>query len=90
MLIMFEVIYDNIDRVNYETFIDNYIAGNDLSERAIMITYYAFTTLSTVGFGDIHPENFMERVVVSVVLLMGVATFSYIMSIFIGIVNTFK
>ena len=52
--------------------------------------YYAFTTLATVGFGDFHPKNSGERIVVSLVLLMGVATFSYMMSIFIGILNTFK
>ena len=56
----------------------------------VVIWYYAFTTLSTVGFGDLHPKNYMERIIVSVVLLMGVATFSYIMSIFIEILNAFQ
>ena len=55
-----------------------------------MIVYYTFTTLSTVGFGDLHPKNFFERMIMSVVLLMGVACFSYIMSIFINMVNTIK
>ena len=59
-------------------------------DQTVLIVYYTFTTLSTVGFGDFHPKNSFERIIMSVVLLMGVATFSYIMGIFIEIVNTFK
>lgn len=54
------------------------------------MTYYAFTSLSTVGFGDIHPRNSAERVVVAMILLFGVAIFSYVMGNFIDILETFK
>jgi len=54
------------------------------------MTYYAFTSLSTVGFGDIHPRNSPERVVVAMILLFGVAIFSYVMGNFIEILETFK
>lgn len=59
-------------------------------ERAIAMTYYAFTSLSTVGFGDMYPVNNAERLVVAFILLFGVAIFSYVMGNFIQILDTFK
>lgn len=56
---------------------------------AIIVTYYAFTSLSTVGFGDYHPTCSEERIVGAFMLLMGVAIFSYIMGNFIDILNQF-
>ena len=47
--------------------------------------YFAFTTLSTVGFGDYAPRSNLERLVFTAVLLGGVAIFSYIMGVFIEI-----
>ena len=47
--------------------------------------YFAFTTLSTVGFGDYHPRSNAERLICAFILLIGVAIFSYIMGIFIEI-----
>jgi len=52
------------------------------NEKTIKVMYYAFTSLSTVGFGDLSPRNSAERVMVAFILLFGVALFSYIMSIF--------
>lgn len=49
------------------------------------MTYYAFTTLSTVGFGDFHPRSNAERTVCAFILLIGVAIFSYVMGNFIEI-----
>lgn len=37
------------------------------------------TSLSTVGFGDFYPISDIERIVGSVVLLIGVTVFSFIM-----------
>jgi len=51
----------------------------------VIVTYYAFTTLSTVGFGDFHPRSDAERAICAVILLAGVAIFSYIMGNFIEI-----
>ena len=47
--------------------------------------YYAFTTLSTVGFGDFYPSSNAERALCAFILLGGVAIFSYIMGNFIEI-----
>ena len=49
--------------------------------------YFAFTSLSTVGFGDYTPKSDPERVVGSIMLLFGVAIFSVIMGKFIEMVH---
>ena len=53
--------------------------------------YWAFTTLSTVGFGDYYPVSNAERAFGACILLFGVAIFSYIMGHFtdiLGVVMT--
>jgi hypothetical protein len=64
--------------------------NRDPVHRAIVSTYFAFTSLSTVGFGDYHPRSDMERLIGAFILMFGVAIFSYIMGIFINIVDTLK
>ena len=49
--------------------------------------YYAFTSLSTVGFGDFSPKANIERVLCAFILMFGVSIFSYMMGIFIEILN---
>ena len=57
---------------------------------AIIMTYYAFTTLSTVGLGDFHPRSNAERVLCAIILLVGSTMFSYIMGNFIDILYSLK
>ena len=57
---------------------------------ALIVMYFAFTSLTTVGFGDFHPVSNGERIVGAFSLLFGVAIFSYIMGHFIEILNQFK
>lgn len=74
-----------------DTFIVNY--GLQLKtnyENVVILTYFAFTSLSTVGFGDYAPIGNVERAVGAFVLLGGVAIFSYIMGNFIDILDRFK
>ena len=52
--------------------------------------YFAFTSLSTVGFGDYNPKSNSERILIAIGLLFGVAIFSYIMGNFIDILDSFK
>ena len=54
------------------------------------MTYFMFTSLSTVGFGDYHPRSTPERIVVAFILLFGVAIQSYIMGNFADILAEFK
>jgi hypothetical protein len=55
-------------------------------ESLLIATYFAFTSLSTVGFGDYHPRGDVERIFCAFLLLFGVAIFSYILSIFKDII----
>ena len=54
------------------------------------MVYYSFTSLSTVGFGDMRPYNDAERVIVSGILFVGVIIFSLVMGKFTQILDTFK
>lgn len=58
--------------------------------RLIRCWYFSITTLSTVGYGDLHPRSDIERVAASIILLIGVAVFSLIMSDFIEILNSYR
>jgi hypothetical protein len=53
----------------------------------IILTYFAFTSLTTVGFGDYVPKADEERLFIAMVLLFGVATFSYVMGNFVNILS---
>ena len=56
----------------------------------IVSVYFAITSLTTVGFGDFHPKTNMERLVCSMMLLFGVAIFSFIMDKFIEMLQQTK
>ena len=72
-------------------FIDYFDIGSKTNnEKMIIMTYFLFTSLSTVGFGDYYPISNPERILCTIILLFGVAIFSYIMSIFIEMLNSFK
>ena len=45
------------------------------------------TTLTTVGFGDYSPFNYIEIIVDIIFMFMGVVVFSYIMSSVINIIQ---
>ena len=73
--------------------LEDYVKDKGLSElkpmydQAIIVMYWAFTTLSTVGFGDYNPRSDSERLMCAFFMLFGVAIFSYIMGIFIEILD---
>ena len=48
--------------------------------RFIKILYFSLTTLSTVGYGDIYPVTYIEMIVTVLIMFLGVAFFSFIMS----------
>lgn len=47
----------------------------------ILSMYFAFTTMSSVGFGDITPKTDLERLICAFIMLFGVAMFSYVQNI---------
>jgi hypothetical protein len=59
-------------------------------KKGVVVTYWAFTTLSTVGFGDFYPRSNAERLLCAFILLFGVTIFSYIMGNYILILNSLK
>lgn len=56
----------------------------------IVSCYYALTTLSTVGYGDYYPISNIERILAVIIMLGGVAFFSYIMGNFIEIITNYE
>jgi hypothetical protein len=55
------------------------ILKNDDNKRILVNTYFAFTTLATVGFGDYYPVSIEERAIFTMVFIGGVSMFSFIM-----------
>lgn len=71
---------------------DNWIfqkgfADSDTTELYIVSIYWVVTTLATVGYGDILPYNNEERIVCSLVMLIGVISYSYIISSISGLIG---
>ena len=56
----------------------------------IILMYFSFTSLTTVGFGDYNPRSDVERFFIAFGLLFGVAIFSVIMNNFMEIIDQFK
>lgn len=54
------------------------------------IFYFAFTSLTTVGFGDFHPISSLEQLLCGFMLLFGVLIFSYIMNEYIALLDSYK
>ena len=48
-------------------------------ENLIIVVYFMFTTLSSVGFGDYNPKSDLERGIMTFILLIGCTCFSWIM-----------
>jgi len=50
--------------------------------------YFSITTLSTVGYGDLVPVTQLEMVFDIMIMLAGVAFFSFVMGQFISIIGS--
>ena len=64
---------------NFLNYADYDLAEASDSRICIVGIYFAFTSLSTVGFGDYTPRSDIERMLGAVLMLSGVAIFSTIM-----------
>jgi len=58
-------------------------------ERLIVCCYFALTMLSTVGYGDFYPISNLEMMSAVVIMLGGVAFFSFTMGNFIDIISNY-
>lgn len=69
-----------------QTFIDNYgkwtLLNIDGGRRSIINSYFAFTTMASIGFGDFYPVSVYERGSFVLIFLFGVVIFSYFMENF--------
>jgi hypothetical protein len=50
------------------------------SDQVVVAMYFALTTVSTTGFGDLYPKSDFERLVCAFMMLSGVSLFSYVLS----------
>ncbi|CAI2360541.1 unnamed protein product [Moneuplotes crassus] len=76
---------------NNKTFVKNFELDKEDSFRQLVVScYFALTTLSTVGYGDYYPISNIERIIACMIMLVGVAFFSYIMGNFIEIISNYK
>jgi VIT1/CCC1 family predicted Fe2+/Mn2+ transporter len=58
-------------------------------DRFITSCYYVITTLAVIGYGDLYPKTNIEKIIDMVIMILGVAFFTYIMGNFIKIVQAF-
>ena len=63
------------------------IEAMTIVNQVITVSYFAFTTLSTVGFGDLNARSDFERIFLAFIFLFGVLIFSIVMSNFIQILD---
>lgn len=64
--------------------------NKSVSENLITMTYFAFTTLTTVGLGDFHPRTNIERALGAFVMLFGVIVTSFITESFTKMILIIK
>jgi hypothetical protein len=82
---------EHTDPESFPGFLSEYGLYETATSRNLLISlYFAFTSLSTVGFGDYAPRGNIERFFGAFMLLFGVAIFSYIMGNFIDILGQQK
>jgi len=53
----------------------------------VKVTYFAHTTVTTCGLGDMLPRSNLERVVVIIIFIFGIAVFSYTMATFLELLQ---
>ena len=56
----------------------------------LKVFYFAFTSLTTVGFGDYHPISTTERAFCGFMIFMGVLIFSYIMNEYNSLIDQYN
>lgn len=53
---------------------------HDIYGRYIAALYFSVYTITTIGYGDIVPENTLERTYTTVIMFLGAACFAYVIS----------
>jgi hypothetical protein len=78
--------------VEDKNFEDHYglISSEEAYEQMVKYSYYALTTLSTVGFGDFGPKAVYEKQLMTGVLLFGVTIFALVMNNLMTVLKNYK
>ena len=50
---------------------------DDMSQMYVIGVYWTITTITTVGYGDIYATNTPERIVATIIMVIGVIAFSF-------------
>jgi hypothetical protein len=78
--------YENTD--NFMTYYE--LETNTEFQNLIIGMYFAYTTLSTVGFGDFAPRSDNERLLTALILMIGVSVFSVFLGNLTEIIDQYK
>lgn len=65
------------------------LAGEKARAQYLVSLYYIFTTLTTVGYGDVRPTNLQERILGIFLAFLGVIAFTYTIAGISNAINTF-
>ena len=63
------------------------LATDTVGSRYLCSLYWAFTTMTTVGYGDVTPVTDGERVYASLIMIMGATVFGYIVGSVSGLAS---
>jgi hypothetical protein len=78
----------DIDGYTPDTWIVRYgFLDKELIEKYQISVYWAFTTLTTVGYGDISALTYNEKVVSIMLMVFGCAVYSYLIGNLQGFLN---
>ena len=54
----------------------------------LICLYWAIKTLTTVGYGDITPQNPQERIYASIIMIAGIFIYSYIIGAVANVIQS--
>lgn len=61
-----------------------------LYDKFITCCYFILTTLAIIGYGDLYPVSNLEKILSIIIMIGGVAFFTYIMGSFIEIITKYE
>lgn len=90
--ILWYIVIINEQAQNDNSFVKEYFSDEKVTnlKATTIVTYFMMTTLSTIGLGDFHPQNSLERMIIVLVMLLGTLFFSYIMNALVNELVRYK